>query len=125
MTYKTIPACIYTSPEVASVGMSEEEAKLHHDIEIGRFPFLANGKAMILNQTYGMVKIIAEKQYGEVLGMHIIGPQATDLIAEAVLGMSIEMTKEVLAHAVHPHPTLSESVKEAVMTICGGTVHLP
>jgi len=125
MSYKAIPACIYTSPEVASVGMTEEEAKEHYDIEIGRFPFQANGKAMILNQTYGMVKIIADKKYGEVLGVHIIGPHATDLIAEAALGMSIEVTKEVLAHAVHPHPTLSESIKEAAMTLCGGAVHLP
>jgi dihydrolipoamide dehydrogenase len=125
MRYKAIPACIYTSPEVASVGMPEDEARAHHDIEIGRFPFQANGKAMILDQTYGMVKIIAEKKYGEVLGVHIIGPHATDLIAEAVLGMSIEMTKEVLAHAVHPHPTLSECIKEAAMTLCGGAVHLP
>ena len=125
MTYQAIPACVYTSPEVAGVGMSEDEAAKHHDIEVGRFPFQANGKAMIMDKTYGMVKIIAEKKYGEVLGVHIIGPHATDLIAEAALGMSIEVTKEVLAHAVHPHPTLSESIKEAAMTLCGGAVHLP
>jgi len=125
MSYKAIPACIYTLPEVASVGLSEESAKADYDIEVGRFPFIANGKAKIMNQTYGMVKIIAEKKYGEVLGVHIIGPHATNLIAEAALGMSIEVTKEVLAHAIHPHPTLSESIKEAAMTLCGGAVHLP
>ena len=125
MSYRAIPLCIYTSPEVASVGLREEEAKERHDIQVGRFPFYACGRALVLNQTYGMVKIISEKKYGEVLGVHIIGPHATDMIAEAVLGMTMEMTAEDLAHAVHPHPTLSEGVMEAALMICGGAIHMP
>jgi len=125
MSYKAIPSCIYISPEVASVGLSEEEAREKFDIRVGRFPFHGCGKALILNETYGMVKIIAEKKYGEVLGVHIIGPHATDMIAEAVLGMSMKMTVEQLAHAVHPHPTLSDAVKEAALSLCGGAIHMP
>jgi len=125
MSYKVIPSCIYTSPEVASVGLSEEEAKEKYDIQLGRFPFYGCGKALILNQTYGMVKIVSEKKYGEVLGVHIIGPHATDLIAEAVLGMTMEMTVEELAHAVHPHPTLSEAIMESALSLCGGPIHMP
>jgi dihydrolipoamide dehydrogenase len=72
-----------------------------------------------------MVKIISEKKYGEILGVHIIGSRATDMIAEAVLGISMEMTVEELAHAVHPHPTLSETIMESAMTLCGGAIHMP
>jgi dihydrolipoamide dehydrogenase len=125
MSYKAVPACVYTSPEVASVGLTEEEATKSHDIIVGRFPFHACGKAQILDQTYGMVKIISEKKLGGILGVHIIGPQATNLIAEAVLGMTLEMTVEELAHAIHPHPTLSEAVMESALTLCGGAIHLP
>ena len=125
MSYKAIPSCIYTSPEVASVGLSEEEAKDKFDIQVGRFPFHGCGKALVLNETYGMVKIIAEKKHGEVLGVHIIGPHATDMIAEAVLGMSMKMTVEQLAHAVHPHPTLSDAIKESALSLCGGAIHMP
>jgi dihydrolipoamide dehydrogenase len=125
MSYRAIPSCIYTSPEVASVGLTEEQAKERFDIRVGRFPLYACGKAMVLNKTYGMVKIIAERKYGEVIGVHIIGPHATDMIAEAVLGMAMEMTVEELAHAVHPHPTMSEAVMEAALTLSGGAVHLP
>jgi dihydrolipoamide dehydrogenase len=123
--YKTIPSCIYTDPEVASVGMTEEEAMDTHEIEVGRFPFYACGKALVIDRTDGMVKIISEKKFGEVLGVHIIGPRATDMISEAVLGMTMEMTIEELAHAVHPHPTLSEAMMEGALSLCGGAVHLP
>jgi dihydrolipoamide dehydrogenase len=122
---KEIPSCIYTSPEVASVGMTEEQAAQSHDIETARFPFAACAKALLMNRTYGMVKIVADKKFGQVLGVHIIGPHATDMIAEAVLGMSLEITVVELAHAVHPHPTLSEAVMEAGQMFCGGAVHLP
>ena len=125
MSYQAVPACVYTSPEVASVGLTEEEARKRHDIVVGRFPFHACGKAQILNQTDGMVKIVSEKKMGGILGVHIIGPQATNLIAEAVLGMTLEMTAEELAHAVHPHPTLSEALMESALTLCGGAIHLP
>lgn len=122
---KQIPNCIYTSPEVASVGMTEAQAAQHQDIESVRFPFAACAKALLMNRTFGMVKIVAGKKFGQVLGVHIIGPHATDMIAEAVLGMSLEMTVDELAQAVHPHPTLSEAVKEAGQIFGGGAAHLP
>jgi dihydrolipoamide dehydrogenase/pyruvate dehydrogenase complex dihydrolipoamide acetyltransferase long form len=125
MNYDAIPSCIYTSPEVGSVGMSEEKAREKFDIQIGRFPFHGCGKALVLNETYGMVKIISEKGSGVVLGVHIIGPHATDMIAEAVLGMSMGVTVNQLAHAIHPHPTLSEAVMESALTLCGGAIHMP
>ena len=122
---KEIPSCIYTSPEVASVGMTEAQAAQFHDIQAVRYPFAACAKALLMNRTFGMVKIVAEKKFGQVLGVHIIGPHATDMIAEAVLGMSLEMTVDELAQAVHPHPTLSEAVMEAGQMFCGGAAHLP
>jgi len=125
INYNTIAGCIYTSPEVGSVGLTETAARERFDVEVGRFPLVACGKALVINETEGFVKIVADKKYGEVLGVHIIGPRATDLIAEAVLGMSMEMTVEELAHAVHPHPTLSESLMEAAMSIHGGAIHMP
>lgn len=123
--YKAVPSCIYTAPEIACVGLTEEAARERHEIEVGRFPFFACGKALVINRTYGMVKIISEKKFGEILGVHIIGARATDMIAEAVLGMTMEMTVEELAHTVHPHPTLSETVMESAMTLCGGAIHMP
>jgi dihydrolipoamide dehydrogenase len=125
MSYKAVPACIYTTPEVACVGLSEEQAKERGEILIGRFPFRGNGKALVLNEVEGMVKVISDKKFGEVLGVHIIGPHATDLIAEAVLGMNLEMTAEDLAGAIHPHPTVSEAIMEAAMAISGGAIHMP
>jgi len=126
MNYKAIPSCIYTKPEVASVGLTEEEArKKHKNIQIGKFPLSANGKSLVLNETDGMVKIISEPEYGEILGVHIIGPHATDMIAEAVLGMNMEMTVEMLAGTMHPHPTVSEAVMEAAQILTGGAIHLP
>jgi dihydrolipoamide dehydrogenase len=125
MSYRAVPSCIYTSPEVASVGLTEEKARQSHDIRVGRFPFRANGKAVVLNEMEGMVKIISDGTSGEVLGVHIIGPHATDLIAEAVLGMRKKMTAGDFAHAIHPHPTLSEAIMEAAMTLTGGAIHVP
>jgi dihydrolipoamide dehydrogenase len=125
MSYKAVPSCIYTSPEVASVGLTEEKARQSHDIRVGRFPFRANGKAVVLNDLEGMVKIISDGTSGEVLGVHIIGPHATDLIAEAVLGMHKKMTAGDFAHTIHPHPTLSEAIMEAAMTLTGGAIHVP
>jgi dihydrolipoamide dehydrogenase len=125
LEYKAIPSCVYTHPEIGSVGLSEESAKEKYDIQVGRFPFYGCGKALVMNETYGMVKIVSERKHGEVLGVHIIGPHATDMIAEAVLGMGMEMTVEELAHAVHPHPTLSEAIMESALSLCGGAIHMP
>ncbi len=125
MSYGAVPACVYTSPEVASVGLSEEAARENFDIQVGRFSFHASGKALILNETYGMVKIVSEKKSGALLGVHIIGPQATDMIGEAVLAMSMKMTVEELARAMHPHPSLSEAIMESASALCGGAIHIP
>jgi dihydrolipoamide dehydrogenase len=125
MDYKSIPSCVYTSPEVAFVGLTEEQAMKKVDVEVGRFPFSASGKARLLGEIGGMVKIIADKKYGEVLGVHIIGSRATDMIAEAVLGMNMEITIDELANTVHPHPTLSEGVMEAALSLSGGAIHIP
>jgi len=125
MSHRVVPSCIYTNPEIASVGLTEKQAAGIADIKVGRFPFRGNGKAMVMDKTEGMVKVISEKKYGEILGVHIIGPHATDMISEAVLGMSMEMTVEELAHAIHPHPTLSEAVMEAGQTLAGGCIHMP
>jgi dihydrolipoamide dehydrogenase len=125
MSYRAVPSCIYTSPEVASVGLTEEQARQARDIGVGRFPFRANGKAVVLNDLEGMVKIVSDRTSGEVLGVHIIGPHATDLIAEAVLGIRKKMTAGDFAHTIHPHPTLSEAIMEAAMTLTGGAIHMP
>ncbi|MGE5854997.1 MAG: dihydrolipoyl dehydrogenase [Syntrophaceae bacterium] len=125
MNYKAVPSCIYTTPEVASVGLTEEKAKERGEIQVGRFPLRGNGKALVLNETEGMVKVISDRKYGEVLGVHIIGPHATDMIARAVVGMTMELTAEELAGAIHPHPTVSEAIMEAAMTLAGGAIHMP
>jgi len=125
MSYGAVPSCVYTSPEVASVGLSEERAREKYDIQVGRFSFHASGKALILNDTYGMVKIVSDKTSGTILGVHIIGPKATDMIGEGVLAVSQGLTVEDLARAMHPHPSLSEAIMESASTLCGGAVHVP
>jgi dihydrolipoamide dehydrogenase len=124
MDYKAVPRCSYTSPEVAAVGLTEAEAReTYGDIVVGRFPFAASGRALTLNETAGMVKIVADATYGEILGVHVFGPQATELIAEAVLAMRMEATLEDLAATIHAHPTLSEAMMEAALNAGGKTIH--
>lgn len=125
MDYGAVPLCIYTQPEMASVGLTEEEARKKTDVRVGRFSFHGSGKAMVMNETVGMVKIISDQRSGRVLGVHIFGPHATDLIAEAVLGLSMKMTVEDLSHAIHPHPSLSEAIMESAAALCGGSLHMP
>ena len=125
ISYLAVPRCIYTSPEVASVGLTEREARERGDVRIGRFPFHGLGKASLMEELEGMIKIVAGEKYGEILGVHIIGPHATELIAEAVLAIEMEVTAEELAHIIHPHPTLSEGMGEAAMMLVGGALHLP
>jgi len=126
ISYLAVPRCIYTSPEVACVGLTEKEAlKGKGEVQVSRFPFHAVGKASLTEDTEGMIKIVADKKYGQILGVHIIGPHATELIAEAVLAMEMEVTVEELAHIIHPHPTLSEGMGEAAMLLSGGALHLP
>jgi dihydrolipoamide dehydrogenase len=122
--YDRIPSCTYCAPEVAAIGLSEEEARRRgYDVVVGTFPFSAIGKAKILEDTRGFVKIVAEKKYDEVLGIHIIGPHATELISEGTAALNLEATAESLFHAVHAHPTLAEAVGEAALAVHGRAIH--
>jgi len=123
--YLTVPNCTYSHPEVASVGLTERAAReAGYDVQVGKFPFSALGKAMILGETTGFVKIVAEKRYDEVLGVHIVGPRATELIAEAVLGRRLETTVEEIANTIHAHPTLAEAMLEAAHGVYGEAIHV-
>jgi dihydrolipoamide dehydrogenase len=116
--YKAIPKWAYTIPEISSVGMTEEKAiEVGYRVRIGRFPFAGNGMAAILGQRIGMVKVIKEEDYGEVLGVHMIGPRTADLIAEAALAMRVEGTPEEIAKTFHIHPSLSEALWEASRSV--------
>ena len=114
--YNTIPSVIYTWPEVASVGLTEEQVKEGGvEYRVGKFPFLANGRARAMDETEGLVKIIANAKTDRVLGVHIIGPRASDMIAEAVTTMEFSGSSEDIARISHAHPTLSEAVREAAL----------
>jgi dihydrolipoamide dehydrogenase len=124
INYDRMPWCTYCSPEVASVGLTEEQAREKgYEVKVGRFPFGANSKAGILGETDGMVKVVSEARYDELLGVHIIGPHATDLIAEACVALEHEATAESLMRVVHPHPTFSEAVMEAAHAAMGHAIH--
>ena len=125
INYELVPMCTYCSPEVASVGLSEAEAEERgYDVQVGEFPFSAIGKAAILGKTEGFVKIVSESKYDEVLGVHIIGPKATELITEGTLAMELESTVAELIRTVHPHPTLAEAVGEAAHAALGHPIHI-
>ena len=125
INYRQIPNCTYCEPQVASVGLSEQQAREEgHAVKVGKFPFAANSKAAILGRGEGFVKIVSEEHYGEILGVHIIGPSATEMIAEAVMVMRLEGTVLDLAHTVHAHPTLSESMLEAAHAVHKMTINL-
>ena len=122
--YDKVPAGIYSFPEVAVVGLTEEEAaRRGHKLKIGTFPLSANGKALSEGEADGFVKIVADEQYGEVLGVHIIAAQATDLISEAVATLKLEGTVHDLAQAIHPHPTSSEIIMEAAQATIDQAIH--
>jgi dihydrolipoamide dehydrogenase len=123
---RVVPRCVHTLPEVASVGLTEKEAREGKtEYRVGRFPFSANGKATVLGERNGFVKIISEAKYGEILGVHIFGPHATDLIGEAVLAMQLEGTAQDIAQAIHPHPTLTEALREGALDVDGMALHIP
>jgi len=125
INYDQIPGCTYCSPEIGSIGLTEAKARERgYDVVVGKFPFSAVGKARILNQASGFVKIVAEKKYDEVLGVHIIGPAATELIAEAAAAMKLEATSEELVKTIHAHPTLSEAIHEAAEAVQGHAIHI-
>jgi len=122
----TIPACIYTSPEVAGVGLTEEAAKAQGlAFSTGIFPLAGNGKALIESGGTGQIKIITGAKHGEILGVHIFGPRATDLIAEAALALRLEATVDELITTIHAHPTVSEAVGEAALAVAGAAIHWP
>ncbi len=124
MDYRAIPNCIYTEPEIAVTGLTEKEARDQgHDVEVGRFTFRNLGKAMAINETEGLVKIVAEKKYGEILGGHVVGPHASDLIHEICACIKLESTVEELMHTIHAHPSLGEAVMEAAQDVKGESVH--
>jgi dihydrolipoamide dehydrogenase len=123
--YSNIPNCTYCHPEVASVGLTEAQAREKgHDVEIGSFPWSANGRALTAGDSEGFVKVIRDKKYGEILGAHLVGPHATELIAEFVVGRHLEATMEDMDRAMHPHPTLSEAVAEAALASMGHALHI-
>ncbi|MBX7231454.1 MAG: dihydrolipoyl dehydrogenase [Bdellovibrionales bacterium] len=123
---KTVPAVIFVDPEIASAGWTEAECKLHGhtDLKVGKFPFAANGRAVSLMETNGLVKIIADAKTNIVLGVHIAGPEASQLISEAVLGIEMGARLEDLAGSIHPHPTLSETLMEAAEATLGHAIHI-
>ncbi len=124
MDYRAVPAATFTHPEVASVGLTEARAaEAGHDLVVGRFPFTALGRAQTYGSTEGLVKVVADRRYGEVLGVHIIGPSASDLIPEGVLAMHLEATLDDIADTIHAHPTLGESTMEATMVALGLPIH--
>lgn len=125
LDYGNIPGCTYCTPEVASVGLTEQQAKdAGHDIKVGKFPFSASGKAKAAGTSDGFVKVIFDAKYGEWLGCHMIGAGVTDMIAEAVVARKLETTGHEILKAVHPHPTMSEAVMEAVADAYGEVIHL-
>jgi len=119
-----IPGATYTEPGIGSVGLTEAQARAAgHDIRVGKFPFAANSKASILGQHDGFVKIVADAKFGEILGVHIIGPEAFELIGEGVLAMEAEATVETLLHTIHAHPTIYEAVGEAFNAVYGQAIN--
>jgi dihydrolipoamide dehydrogenase len=125
MNYSNFPACTYCKPQVASVGLTEQQAiDAGYDISVGRYPFTANGKARAIGETEGFVKVIFDSKYSELLGAHIIGPEATELIAEFGLAKTLECNDEEITHVIHAHPTLSEAIKEATLNVFQGAIHI-
>ncbi|MCH8811720.1 MAG: dihydrolipoyl dehydrogenase [Gemmatimonadetes bacterium] len=123
--YQNVPNCTYCNPEVASVGLTEEEAREQGlEIDIGKFPWVANGRALAAGHSEGFVKVIRGAQYSEILGAHIVGPHATELIGEFVVGRHLESTVEEMDRAMHPHPTLSEAIAEGALSALGRAIHI-
>src|SRR6266849_8722935 len=120
-----IPNIVYTWPELASVGLSEEEAAARGlAVAVGTFPFVANGRARCMNETDGGVKVLADARTDRIVGVHILGPRASDLIAEAALAMEFDASAEDVARSVHAHPTLPEAVKEAALAVAKRALHI-
>lgn len=124
LNYDHVPNCTYTDPEVASVGLTERKAKERgYDVKVGKFPFTANSKARILGESGGLVKLVTDRKYDELLGYHIVGPKATELIVEGCTALELEATAESIAKTIHAHPTLSEAMMEAAEDVAGHSIH--
>ena len=125
LDYNSIPGCTYCNPQVASIGMSEEKAIAEgFEVQIGKFPYSASGKARAIGEREGLVKLIFDKKYGELLGAHILGAEATELIAELGLAKSLESTPTEILKTMHAHPTLSEMIMEAAGDALGEAIHI-
>jgi dihydrolipoamide dehydrogenase len=123
--YNQVPACTYCDPEIASVGLTEQEAVARgFDVRVGTFPFGVLGRAKMMGETEGFVKLVAEKKYDELLGVHMIGPRATELVAEAAVALRLESTVEELIRTIHAHPTMSEAIGEAAHAVHGAAIHI-
>ncbi|WP_079479785.1 dihydrolipoyl dehydrogenase [Halobacillus salinus] len=119
-----VPTCIYSNPEVASVGLTEKQAEEQgYDVKVGKFPFQAIGKALVYGETDGFVKVIADKETDDLLGVHMVGPHVTDMISEAGLAKVLDATPWEIAESIHPHPTLAEAIGEAAMAVDGNQIH--
>jgi dihydrolipoamide dehydrogenase len=120
-----MPRCTYCHPQVASLGLTEAQAReAGRDVRVGRFPLAANGKALALGDATGQVKVVVDGQYGELLGVHLVGPDVTELLPEFGLARAAEATAMEIEHAVHAHPTLSEALHEAVLSALGRAIHV-
>lgn len=119
------PSVVYTSPEVAMVGLTEEQAREKYDIRVGRFDFAANGRAMASGENHGFVKVIADAKYGEILGVHIVGPSAAEIINQAAAMMELEITVDEVVKTIYGHPTYSEALYEAFADVLGEAIHIP
>jgi dihydrolipoamide dehydrogenase len=124
LDYGNVPSCTYCRPQVASIGMSEAKAKARGEIMVGKFPFTANGKAVALGDTEGFVKVVGDARTGEILGVHILGPEATEIIHEFAVGRTLEATLEAMIQTIHAHPTLSEAALEATLSALGHAIHI-
>jgi len=125
LNYDHVPSCTYCDPEIGSVGLTEAEAKRRgFDVRVGSFPFGVLGRAKMAGETAGFVKIVADRRYDEVLGVHMIGPRSTELVGEAVLALRLECTVAELMRTIHAHPTFSEAVGEAAHAVHGAAIHL-
>ncbi len=123
--YTNVPSCTYCRPQVASIGFSEAKARENgREVMVGKFPFTASGKAVALGETDGFVKVVADKASGEILGVHIVGPEATEIIHEFAVGRTLEATVEEIMHTIHAHPTLSEAALEATLAALGQAIHI-
>jgi dihydrolipoamide dehydrogenase len=123
--YGNVPNCTYCRPQVASIGATEAQARANgREVSVGRFPFMANGKAQALGEPDGFIKVVADKGTGEILGVHILGAEATEIIHEFAVGRTVEATLEEIIHTIHAHPTLSEAALEASLGALGQAIHI-